>query len=144
MPDRPTCIVADDHALIREVLRLRLEDLELVEIVGEASNWVEAVDLVQAARPTIALLDLRMPGGNGLQMIEQLRAGDTRSKLIVFSACRESGMVTQARVAGADAFIAKDVPGSVFAGLLRSVIDGSPFLSAIDDDGLACEGAVAS
>lgn len=135
MHDLPTCILADDHALIRDAMRIRLEDLELMEVVGESSHCAGAAELIRMLRPTLALVDLRMPGGGGLQLVEDLRTEGCETMLVVFSACRDAAMVSAARTVGADAYIAKDLGASAFAEALALVLAGSGFVCAIAEHG---------
>lgn len=132
MSSLPTCIVADDYAVMRELMRMRLEDMDLARVVGEAAHCAGAVELIRQMAPALALVDLRMPGGSGLGVIEDLRASGCTTRLVLFSACHDDAIVDAARTAGADAYISKDLPGPVFELAVRQVLAGAPFVAAID------------
>ncbi len=77
MPDPIRVLIADDHLIVREGLRLILETAEGMELVGEAADGAEAVRLASQLQPDVVLMDLRMPGMDGLTAIERLRADAT-------------------------------------------------------------------
>ena len=88
-PDLPTCVLADDNAIIREVLALRVEDTGLVEVIGEACNCPSAVELIEELRPDVAFVDVRIPGGTGLEVVACVRALVLDTRIMVFSASRD-------------------------------------------------------
>lgn len=133
----PTCILADDHEVIREVLAMRLEDSGLVDLVGQAASCPAAVDLICSMRPDIAYVDVRMPGGTGIDVIHRVRALGLDTRIMVFSACHDLSMVNAAREAGASGFLIKDAPPGVFVAALERMLAGDPFVDAGSPDVLA-------
>ncbi|MCW2927416.1 MAG: tcsR1 [Thermoleophilia bacterium] len=126
----PTCILADDNAFIREVLTLRLQDSRLVDLVGEAVNCPSTVELICSLRPQVAYIDVRMPGGTGIEVVARVRELGLDTKIMVFSACHELSMVNAARAAGASGFMLKDAPGGVFMSALQRMLAGEAFVDA--------------
>jgi response regulator RpfG family c-di-GMP phosphodiesterase len=101
-------VLADDEALVRRGLRVLLEASGRIDVVAEAANGVELVDAVARHRPDVALVDVQMPGMDGLAFCAQLkRDRRTRSIPIVLLSGSESGTDAAARAAGADAFLRK-------------------------------------
>jgi DNA-binding NarL/FixJ family response regulator len=76
-------VIADDSALVRERLAVLVSDLENVELVGQASNAPEAIEIIQRLRPDVVILDIRMPGGNGIQVLEVIKANNEVVPLII-------------------------------------------------------------
>jgi PAS domain S-box-containing protein len=121
--------IADDAAELRMLLRLRLQRLQDVEIVGEAENGREAVEICEQHEPDLVLLDLSMPVLGGLQAAEQIRLRSPDTRIYVLSGYPEDSMRSRAVAAGADAYYEKsssleEVCGAV-AELTRSLSPGS-------------------
>lgn len=110
MLGRIRVLVADDLPEIRTLVRTNLEFDGRFDIVGEAGNGLEAVDMVQRMKPDVVVLDLAMPEMDGLAAISQIRQNSPGTKILVLSAFADdhnSGLVKEL---GANAFIAKDRP----------------------------------
>jgi NarL family two-component system response regulator LiaR len=107
-------LIVDDHAMVRQGLRtfLELQDTsELpIEVAGEASNGVEAVKLAGSMQPDIVLLDLVMPGMDGLQATPQIIACSPHSRVIILTSFGEEDKVLPAIRAGAQGYLLKDIP----------------------------------
>ena len=105
---RPIRIVlADDHHLVREGLRLVLSRVEGFEVVGDAATQEDAVELVDATNPDVLLLDLTFPDGDGLPLLRALRARHRDLRVVVLTMHRESETVRQALAAGAAGYVVK-------------------------------------
>ena len=77
-------LVADDSALVRERLAALISELETIELVGEAENAHQAIEAVQRLRPDVVILDIRMPGGNGLRLLEEIKR-DVAAPVVIMS-----------------------------------------------------------
>jgi CheY-like chemotaxis protein len=104
-----TVVLADDHEIVREGFALICEESGL-RILGQCADGVAAVDMVMTLKPTLAILDLEMPKLSGIDVIRQLKARGSGSKLLILSISREDQRVMEALRAGADAYILKDGP----------------------------------
>jgi two-component system response regulator MprA len=102
---RPLVLVADDDKDILQLLRLRLELLGYA--VVQAANGVEALELAREQNPALAILDVMMPGLDGLEVTRQLRAGNSRIPIILLTARIQESDVSAGLDAGADAYLGK-------------------------------------
>jgi DNA-binding NarL/FixJ family response regulator len=123
-------LVADDQELIREGLATVLSAQPDLEVVGLAADGAEAVTLVRELRPQVTLMDIRMPGVDGLEATRRLLAGGaTPTRVVVLTTFDEDALVMEALRAGASAFLLKDVPTRRLAEAIRAVHDGELLLS---------------
>jgi len=108
MSERIRILVADDHPVVRDGIRGMLERDERIAVVGEAGNGPEAVALVRATDPDLVLMDLRMPGGDGVSAIRELRAANpTRPRILVLTTYDTDRDIHAAIDAGADGYLLK-------------------------------------
>ncbi|MQS08229.1 response regulator [Streptomyces alkaliphilus] len=120
-------LVVDDHRVVRRGLRTFLEIQEDIEVVGEAADGAEAVERARELRPDVVLLDLRMPGTDGLEALRSLGAGsDTR--VLVITSFTERRSVVPALRAGAGGYLHKDIDPDALAAAIRSVHAGHVLL----------------
>jgi len=123
-------LLADDHTIVRQGLRSLLEAKASVTVVGEAADGREALSLVDKLKPDLVIMDIAMPGLNGLEALQQLNASCLAVKTIILSMHVEENYVTRALRSGASGFVYK---GSAFDDLelaMRAVLNGEVFLSA--------------
>jgi DNA-binding NarL/FixJ family response regulator len=116
-------LIADDPALMREAIQLALENESEFEVVGEAESGSQLLPLVQQTEPDVVLLDLLMPGIDGLTCIKVLRKHFPRLRIVVLSAQESDDVVNAALRAGADAYVVKSVEPSTLATALRQAMD---------------------
>jgi DNA-binding NarL/FixJ family response regulator len=102
-----TVVIVDDQAMVRGGLRLILEANEGIEVIGEASDGLAAVDMVQQLDPDIVLMDIRMPVLDGIAATKRLTAAGARSRVIILTTYAVDENVYDALVAGAAGFFAK-------------------------------------
>ena len=112
-------LIADDHPLMLAGVRRALERSESIEIVGEARSGPELLDMIERRRPSLVLMDLRMPGASGSDCVEQVRDRWPDIKVVVLSACEDQTSIDGALRAGASAYIVKSVNPSDVAAVLR-------------------------
>jgi DNA-binding NarL/FixJ family response regulator len=108
MSEQIRILVADDHPVVRDGIRGMLERDERIAVVGEAGNGPEAVTLARATDPDLVLMDLRMPGGDGVSAIRELRAASaTRPRILVLTTYDTDHDIHAAIDAGADGYLLK-------------------------------------
>jgi DNA-binding NarL/FixJ family response regulator len=120
-------LIADDHPLIIAGIRRTIEQLDDIEIVGEAHSGPELMQLVERRRPGIVLMDLRMPGVSGAECIESLHRTWPELKIVVLSACDDRAAIDSALRAGASAYILKNASAIDIPSILRQASSGSVF-----------------
>jgi DNA-binding NarL/FixJ family response regulator len=128
--DNIRILIADDHPMMREALKTALEDEQDLTVVAEASNGFEAISLVAAHHPDIVLMDLLMPGMDGLEAIERLTSADPNIKILVVTSLEDEEKITSAIQAGALGYFPKTAPRSFLLEAIRRVADGVPYLPA--------------
>jgi len=132
-PVRPTPIrvlIADDHVTVREGLAAMIGRQPDMRVVGEASNGQECVDLWQATRPDVTLLDLRMPIRDGVSAIENIRAQDPAARIVVLTTFDTDNDISRAVTAGARGYLLKDAPREELIETIRQVDKGETRLSS--------------
>lgn len=123
--------VADDHPVVRDGLVAMLETQHEFEIVGEAGSGVEAVSLVERLAPDVLLLDLEMPGLDGVGVLRRLRELGSATRVLVFTVFDTDERIIAAVEAGAAGYLLKGVPrGEIFAAI-RVVNDGGSLLQPV-------------
>jgi DNA-binding NarL/FixJ family response regulator len=114
-------LIADDHPLVLTGVRRALERADSIEVVGEAHTLSQLMGLVERRRPEVVLMDLRMPGVEGTEHIEEVRSRWPDVKVVVLSASEDRPSIDAALNAGASAFVVKSVMPSDIAAVLRQV-----------------------
>src|SRR5438270_10761061 len=124
----PTIILADDHPVVRQGIRILLER-ENFEIVGEAVNGIEAIQLAQKYQPDIVVVDMAMPVINGITAVPQIRDVSPRSKVVLLTMYTEEHHVLQALRAGVKACVTKTQAVEHLISAIREVCAGCGWLS---------------
>jgi len=124
-------LLADDQALIRAGFRVLLEAADDIEVIGEAVNGDQAVELARAERPDVILMDIRMPGTDGLAATGQIVADDALNgvKVVILTTFETDQYVYQALRAGASGFLVKDAEPEELIRAVRVVHRGEALLS---------------
>jgi DNA-binding NarL/FixJ family response regulator len=122
-------LIADDHAVVRQGLRTFLELQDEIEVVGEAADGIEALDLVQRTEPDVALLDLVMPRLGGLEAIRRIREVAPATRVLVLTSFADDDTVLPALRAGAAGYLLKDVQPPELVGAIRTVHAGEALLA---------------
>jgi NarL family two-component system response regulator YdfI len=128
MPDPIRILVADDHLIIRQGLRLILETEADFELVGEAGDGAEAVRLCAQLRPEVVLMDLRMPGMDGLSAIERIRASQPEIAIVILTTFNEDELMMRGLRLGAKAYLLKDTDRETLFHTLRAAARGETLL----------------
>jgi DNA-binding NarL/FixJ family response regulator len=118
-------LVADDHGLMREAIRLALEPECDIEVAAEAERGDEVLARVRETRPDVLLLDVRMPGMDGLEVLSLVRAQFPDVKVAMLSALDEPRVAAEALERGAIAYLGKRVTPSVLVSTIHGIMDGS-------------------
>ena len=122
-------IIADDHTVVRNGLRHILERTSDFEVVGEAARGTEVPQLVRELSPHVILLDLSMPGRNGLELIRQLRTDHPALRILVLTMHAEEQYVGRAFRAGAAGYLTKESAATELVEALRKVAAGGTYVS---------------
>jgi DNA-binding NarL/FixJ family response regulator len=117
-------LIVDDQALVRAGFRMILEAEEDMEVVGEAANGREAITEAQRARPDVILMDVRMPGVDGIEATRRLVASGTRARVLILTTFDLDEYAFAALRAGASGFLLKDVPSEQLTAAIRAVAAG--------------------
>ncbi|MEO1331045.1 MAG: response regulator transcription factor [Pseudomonadota bacterium] len=122
-------VLVDDHPLVIEGLQSCLESFPSIRVVGAAASAGEALDLIAAVRPDIALMDINMPGLNGLDAIEIITERTPETRILVLSMHENKAYVAAALGLGAKGYLLKDAPTTEIAAAIEAVARGETYLS---------------
>jgi DNA-binding NarL/FixJ family response regulator len=128
---RISVLLVDDHAVVRQGLRALLEAEGDIRVVGEAENGRQAVALTKKALPDVVLMDLAMPGLNGLEATRQIVRNVASAKVLVLTSYGDEDYVTQLLEAGASGYLVKQTAAADLLKAIREVRGGTPFFSPI-------------
>lgn len=123
-----TIVLADDHGVVRDGLRLLLETHPRFKVVGEADNGREAVRVIADVKPDIAILDISMPGLNGVEATNQIRVMNLSTRVLILSMYSSRRYIAQALRAGARGYLLKDSVGRELIDAVDSVQSGHLYL----------------
>jgi DNA-binding NarL/FixJ family response regulator len=123
-----TVVICDDQALVRGGFKMILEAQSDLDVVGEAADGNEAVELARSLQPDVMLMDIRMPNLDGIEATKRVVTASPRTRVMMLTTFGEDGYVWQAMKAGASAFLLKDVPPEDLAVAVRTVARGDALL----------------
>jgi two-component system invasion response regulator UvrY len=123
-------LIVDDHALVRMGIRRLLEDTHDISVMGEAQNGEEALAMVKSHRPDVILLDMKMPGIDGWEVIRRLKNSSAKSKIIAVSALSAEPFPTRVLQLGAMGYLSKESSIEEMTDAIRKVYQGERYLSA--------------
>ncbi len=126
---RITILLAEDHAIVREGLKSLLEISGDCEVVAEASNGREAVELVKTFRPDVVVMDIAMPLLNGFEATRQILLSAPKTKILVLSAHSDDEYVAHMAEVGASGYLVKQNSGKVLVQAVREIANGRPYFS---------------
>ena len=139
-----TVLIADDHPVVRQGLQVLLSVQDDIDVVGEAADGEQAVAMAGRLKPDVILLDLKLPGMDGIEVLRELRDGGLATRALVLTSASDQALVTLAVQAGAAGFLYKDVDPDALVRALRSVHDGNTLLAPEAAGSLLRAGAAAS
>jgi DNA-binding NarL/FixJ family response regulator len=120
-------VIADDHELILEAVRIALGEADDIEVIGTASSGNEVLEVVGRLAPDVLLLDLRMPGMDGLSCLDELRDRHSAVKVVVLSAVEEPQLIAEALKRGASSYVVKTVDPRDLAAAIRQAVEGTVY-----------------
>lgn len=128
--DTITIILADDHALVRDGIRALLDEESDLEVIGEVSNGLEALEIVQEKTPNILIVDIRMPELGGIETVERLnKSHNAATKCIILSMHDSEEYILKSVQAGAAGYLLKDTDKNEFIKAIRTVQEGGKYFS---------------
>ncbi|MBJ7608286.1 MAG: response regulator transcription factor [Candidatus Dormibacteraeota bacterium] len=113
-------LIADDHPLMRKGLADILDGIDDIQVVGAAEDGAAALALTHAVRPDIVLMDISMPGMDGIEATQKLVEMDTGARVVMLTSYSEQEKITQALAAGAVSYLTKDAPPEAVIRAIRS------------------------
>jgi two-component system response regulator NreC len=127
--DKTTVVIADDHTVVRQGLRLLLDAEEQLQVLAEAGTVPDAERLTRAHRPNVLVLDLNMPGGSGLDAIPRLRKKVPETAIVVLTMQDDPAFARQALQAGAVGFVLKEAADEELLEAVRLAATGGTYLN---------------
>lgn len=128
--DKIRVLIADDHAMVRQGLKQILELEEDMVVIAQAPNGEEAIKLARDHHPDVILMDINMPGMNGLQAIKEMKHGNLMSRVIVLTIHEDREYLFKTLQMGAEGYILKDADPDVLIEAIRSVNRGQSYIQA--------------
>lgn len=122
-------LIADDQALVRAGFHAILETQEDIDVVGEAADGAEAVQVARTVRPDVVLMDIRMPGLDGIEAMRRLLRDDHAPKVLMLTTFDLNEYLYEAMRAGASGFLLKDAPREQLINAVRAVVQGDTLLA---------------
>ena len=128
MPDEITALIVDDHEVVREGLRLTLARIGGVRVIGEAADGATAVALTERRRPNVVIMDVRMPGMDGLEATKLLLEKVPSASVLIFTAYGERSLLGRGLESGAKGYILKEAPHSSLLRAIERVANGEGYV----------------
>jgi len=122
-------VLVDDHKIVRDGLKLVLNQEENLDIIAEGGDGEQAIELVKELQPDLLISDISMPKLNGLEAVEQLKKMSTNTKVVFLSMFDKPEYVTFAAKVGADGYILKDADKDEIVRAINKVLDGEKYFS---------------
>lgn len=122
-------VLADDHVFVRDGIKSLLENEANIVVVGEATDGLEALKMVELHKPDLMILDIRMPNMTGIEVVEKLRSQNNQVKIVMLSMHESEEYVLKSIKAGADGYLLKGSSKEEFLKALYAVSDGGKYFS---------------
>jgi two-component system nitrate/nitrite response regulator NarL len=122
-------VLADDHVFVRDGIKSLLENEANIEVVGEATDGLEALKIVEVNKPDLLILDIRMPKMTGIEVVEKLRGQNNTVKIVMLSMHESEEYVLKSIKAGADGYLLKGSSKEEFLKALHTVANGGKYFS---------------
>jgi DNA-binding NarL/FixJ family response regulator len=128
MADEITCLIVDDHEVVREGLRLSLSRAPHIRVIGEASDGAAAVALAERRKPDVVIMDVRMPGMDGLEATKELSKKLPGISVLIFTAFSERSLLARGLDSGAKGYILKEAPHDTLLRAIERVAKGEGYV----------------
>jgi two-component system, NarL family, response regulator DevR len=128
MSPKTRVFLLDDHEIVRQGLRALLESQDDIEVVGEAGTAAEARARIPPLRPDVAVLDVRLPDGDGVQVCREVRAGEPEIRCLMLTSFADDEALFEAIMAGASGYVLKQIKGTDILDAIRRVAAGESLL----------------
>lgn len=122
-------LLVDDHQLVRDGLRLRLDAIDGFRVVGEASNMSEALRVMERLDPHLVLTDLSMKGGSGVALTREIRLRRPAMHVLVLSMHNNAEYMAEAKAAGASGYVLKDAPATEIIAAIHTILGGGTYFN---------------
>ncbi|RFS20175.1 DNA-binding response regulator [Chitinophaga silvatica] len=120
-------LIADDHVLFNDAIKAMLEAVEGITVVGQVSRGNEVIPMIDKTKPDICLLDINMPGQNGLMVAERLKESGSATRVIIISMYQDKRFVTESKRIKADGYLLKDASKAELLAAIEMVMNGETF-----------------
>ncbi len=123
-----TCLIVDDHEVVREGLRLSLSRAPNIRVIGEAADGQAAVALAERRRPDVVIMDVRMPGMDGLEATKELTEKAPGCAVLIFTAYSERSLLSRGLDSGAKGYVLKEAPHETLVRAIEKVAAGEGYI----------------
>lgn len=123
-------LIVDDHPMMREALRMAFEGEDDFEMIGEASDAIKALKMLEILKPDVIMMDMLLPEMSGLEAIEKIIEADPEAKILVLSSMEDEERIVSAIQAGALGYFPKTASRTYLLEAIRRVADGVPYMPA--------------
>jgi DNA-binding NarL/FixJ family response regulator len=123
-----TCLIVDDHEVVREGLRLSLSRAPHIRVIGEAGDGESAIALAERRRPDVVIMDVRMPGMDGLEATKLLTQRVPETAVLIFTAFSERTLLARGMESGAKGYVLKEAPHDTLLHAIERVAKGEGYV----------------
>ena len=123
-------LLADDHEMIREGFKMILKRNKMYEVVGEALNGLEAIELYKSSRPDVVIMDISMPVLNGMEAAKAIIATDSNANIIILSMYDDEDYISQCTEYGIKGYVVKNESSNELESAIQAVIEGQTYFSS--------------
>jgi DNA-binding NarL/FixJ family response regulator len=123
-----TCLIADDHEVVREGLRLSLSRTPHIRVIGETGDGESTVAMAERRRPDVVIMDIRMPGMDGLEATKEMQDRVPDTAVLLFTAFGERSLLTRGLDAGAKGYLLKEAPSQTVVRAIEKLAAGEGYV----------------
>src|SRR3954466_2539964 len=128
MPEEISVLIVDDHEVVREGLRLSLSRASHIRVIGEAADGAAALALVERRKPDVVIMDVRMPGMDGLEATKEILKVQPEAAILIFTAFSERSLLARGLESGAKGYILKEAPHETLLRAIERVAKGEGYI----------------